>query len=249
MSDWEDYGGDYSDPGSTVVDWFDNGDGSWTNLADGTIWENDQVIGYDFGDGTWMDLDGNIRGADNQLLPGFDASFEYDEASGFWFDTLTGAWINEAGEVVSFGGDAPSFPDSLPGGPDTSGDYTPNQGGGFWQSVGDFLGKIFGGGSGAPGGGGGGFGGGGSFGGGSSGAQQQAQQRAQQAAQQLARAQQQGASAQQIAQLQQQLALSQAVLSRMGGSNVGQTILIAAAVGVGVYALATSRRDSTPANR
>lgn len=233
-----DYGGDVSTDDEQMRDWFDNGDGSWTDLATGEIWEGDELIGYDLGDGSgnWVDMWG----------------FEYDEASGFWFDTLTGAWINEMGEVISYGGDGPSFPDSMSRDDDPSfldsisgGTGTGDPGTGFWSAVGDFFKGIFSGGtSDGRGGGGSGGGGGGGFSlGGGSQSQSQAEQRAQQAQQQLARAQQQGAAPQQLAQLQQQALLTQQVAAALRSADSSKTFLIAGAVGLGVYALLSSRRE------
>ncbi len=233
---------------------FDNGDGSWT-AADGSIFgENDELIGWETGNGNWLGLDGVLYDSENNPIDlhgagetpqNFDGTFEFDETTGLYFDSLTGAWFAVGADgnavFVSDNINGPSFDEMAAAQGILNGsDLTPQRG--FLDTVGNFLGKLFGG----SGGGGGSFGGGGggSSGGGSS--SQQAQQRQQQAQQQLAQAQQSGASAQQIAQLRQQLALAQAAARGSGGLTLQQTILIAAGVGLGVYALTSSRRAPAP---
>lgn len=233
MSVWcDDYGDCYDDGNDGVIaaeppaeDWrdglVDNGDGSYSDPETFQIFDDSgNVIGIENDDGTWTGLNGMVYNADGSAA--FDPTFEYDPVSGLYRDNLTGLYYYLDAE-----GNAQPFQEGQNADPQ---DFTQPKG--FLESIGDALGKLFGG-SGAQGGG-------GSM---STGQQQGAQQRAQQAQQQLQQAQQQGASAAQLAQLRQQLALAQAAAS---GSDSTKLILIAAAA-VGVtYAIASRRGGQTP---
>lgn len=254
----DDYGGGVEvDPSFTDEDgviWenglpigFDNGDGSWTDTAGNIYDENDQFLGIDNGDGSWWGADGVLYGADNTPIadpvldgPGFDSTFEYDPATGLYFDTLTGAWFAVAPDGtpqhVSDNPAGPSFEElATAQGIATGAQLTTTPG--FFSTVGSFLGKLFGGS--ASGGGFSSGSGGGSSGGGSS--SQQAQQRQQQAQQQLNQARAQNAPQQQIAQLQQQLKLTKAAAQQARQFEIAKYFLIAAGAGAVAY-VATTRR-------
>jgi hypothetical protein len=247
----EDYGGgsyEFPDPPVDDPPWLgnltDNGDGSYTDER-GDIYDAAGIwLGFENDDGTWTDPQGNVWNAQNE--PAFDPSFEQDPTTGLYFDNLTGSWyaIDPQGNpaLVSENPDGPSFEElSAAQGIVNGSQFV--QPPGLLEGIGNFLGKLFGGGGGAQGGGN--FGGGG--GSMSSGQKQQADQRAQQAQQQLAQAQSQGANAATIQNLQRQLALAQAAAARASGMDWSKTILVAVAAGAVTYAIATRRPPSPPA--
>lgn len=239
------------DYGGTVVEeeddsWIDNGDGSWTDASTGEIYDDmGFFVGWDNFDGTWYGSDGLLYAVDNETIGnGVESSFEYNPDTDLYWDKLIGSWFTEDGQYVSDNPAGPSFEELA----DARGSYngeTLETKPGFFDTVGNFLGKIFGG-SGSSGGGG--FGGGGSFGGSSSssGQKEAAQQREQQAAQQLAQARQQNASQQTITNLQRQLALAQGAAAAANRTDWTKPILIAGSLLVGAYAFASLRRNSAP---
>ncbi len=177
---------------------------------------------YDNGDGSWTGEDGLLYDADGNWIGVDFGDGTWSDIDGNIFDSdnnpiglLDGGTYSDADLAAMISGDGP----------------------GFWAGVGKFFSNLFGG-PGSGGAGGGGFGGGG----GMSSGQSSAQQKAQQAAQQLAQARAMGASPQTLAALQRQLAVAQAALGRTGGAGGQNMILIAAVVGLGVYALTSSRR-------
>lgn len=218
-----DTGTDFQD--GTVDDglggWTDNGDGSFTNAA-GEIYDYEgNFVGWENEDGTWVDAFGYVYDADGNLIGdaiAFENSMTYEPVLGLYIDKITGQIFNPDGS--SYTGEI-----AVPGS---------DTGGGFWDGVGKFFSKIFGG-----SGSGGGLGGG-NFGGMSSGGA--AQQRAEQSAQKLQQAQQSGASAQQLAQLQQQLTIARAAAASAASSSSSSPYLIGAAVLVGALILTRRQR-------
>lgn len=231
---------DYYDGGSGVVEMIDNGDGTFTDPNDGSIFQDGQQIGWDNGDGTWIGLDGQLYNDDGSLVesqvePDPATAFRWDDTYGAYYDPLTDKYyrIDDNGEVY--------VADIITHFPESGDQPAAQEAPGFFESVGNFFAKLFGGsGTGGTGAGGGGFGGGGS--GGGSGSQQQAQQRANQAAQQLHQAQAQGASAAQLNALRAQLAIAQAAVAQTGGSDLGKYFLIAAGALTVAYVATSSRR-------
>ncbi len=209
-------GGYYDDEGNWIPD--DGGD-IITDPGNGTD-EGDMITDPNFtGDQDYFDNgDGTWTGADGLIYD--------DQLNWIGIDYGDGTWSNLSGEVFDANGNSLGFLDF--------GDL--NTGGGFWDGVSNFFSSLFGGKSsgGTTGGGGGGFGG--------TAGQRQAQQRAQQLSQQLAQARAAGATQAQIAALQRQYAIAAAAAGGSGGLDM-KTILIAAGVGLGVYALVSSRRN------
>jgi len=199
-------------------------DGTMTD-TEGYVWENGVNIGYDYGDGTWQDNDGYVYDDYNNVIAWGDPNEWYTGGSGGGGDdSIYTLPVYNVGTDIGYTNE--EIADMIP-----TGTGEENSGGGFWSSVGGFLSSIFGGSS----GGGGGGGGGGmvsSGGGGGGGAQQP---NAQQLQQQLAQAYRDGASAATIATLQAQL-------RETSQPSMLQPILIAGAVGLGVYVLASSRQ-------
>lgn len=211
--------------------WTDNGDGSYTNPYTGEIQdESGQFVGYENGDGTWTDTNGNVFNADgSDYTVTFDESFVLDPQSGLWYDKISGTWWNEDGtqETVFVPRDPPGGPVE-PGSAEDLGNGTLPGDKGFFDNVGDFFKKLFTGDSASPA------------------ASNALQGRVNDAQQKVQQAQQQGASQQQLQQLQRQLQLAQAAQKTTQLSDTTKMILIAGAVGLGVYVL-TQRRQSNPA--
>jgi hypothetical protein len=224
----------------------DNGDGSWSDFTGNIYDDQDNWIGIEGPNGTWVDGLGTVYNADNEPIGDF--GFAYDPESGLYFDAISRAWYAEDPQgdfhLVGENPEGLTFEEAAAAqgimlGTDLETDP------GFFEKVGNFLSKIFGGSSTGGQGGGGNFGGGG---GSSSQQQQAAQQRAQTAQQQLAQAQQSGANAQQLAALQQKLALANAALAKVESGGTMKTILIAGGTALGVYALTQlfGNRPRTP---
>lgn len=238
---WEDPGGVITDPwdgenpdgngnGYGGEDWTDNGDGSVTD-PDGYLYDifSGEYLGWEsaLGDGSWFNPDGQMFDSQGNWLR--DDYLVHDEQTDTWYDAITGEWFDSQGRLTEF------HPREAPDGtPITDEGNVSDIGEGFFEKVGNLLKNLFGG-SGSSQGGGQGGGGSSSFG-------SAAQSRQSQAEQALAKAQQSGtATTAQLAALQRQLAAAEAAVARSGGG-MGSTIMVAAAVGLGVYAL-TSRRD------
>lgn len=213
----------------------DNGDGSWTDVASGEVYD-------DFG---------NYLGQHSDLFPdaaqpATDDSFIYDPGSGLYYDTLTGLYLDEQGNVIS--PDVALFADPNSGltprdGDPYQGEILPptnvDTGRGFLAAIGDFFGNLLGGSNNANPNTGGNTGG--NFGGGSSN-QQQAQQRQQQAAQNLANATANpNTTAAQLAALQQQYLLASRAAAAAGGTNWGTIAAVAGAGAVVAYFIARKK--------
>jgi hypothetical protein len=207
----EDDYGWYDDPG-----WNDPGQGDPVAIDPG----QDPTVGSDpFADFTGADDSGII--------------WENGEVVGM--DLGDGTWANLDGEIFDQAGNSLGFLDLYFSGKsfdELAPGITPDSGtgGGFLSGIGDFFKNLFGGSGGGSGGAGGAMGS----------AMGQLSSKAQQAAQNLSNAQQQGASTQTLQALQRQLYMAQQALTRMQGGGISP-LLIAGAVGLGVYFLAKSR--------